>query len=137
MDFAVAEAFVVFDMRQKTFAPHSDLAWVLAHQLQNFSETDRFIACERVWTYSNFEGRLCGYDGPSLSMGDMVRLTEPDGTVSLFRAAVVGFVDISAERDRVERARVHEPTKGRYRVPVCDLTTGRITRGDTWKVWLL
>lgn len=137
MALFTAQALVVFDLGAKTWDPRPSLPWVLSYELRGLDAATALDACERTWVYSNHEGRLCGYDGPSLSVGDMVRLYPHDGQMMLFRCAALGFTDITTDADIVAGARCAEPAEGEYRVPGWDFIAGRrLGPSDSWAAWL-
>lgn len=138
MLFTSARAYFTVDTRTKTFESARPLPHALAHELRNFDAGDPLGACERVFVYSNHEGRLCGYDGPSLSVGDLVELDAPElESTRLYLCAVIGFQDVTARIADFRRVRVDQPSGGgTYRAPVWDYATEQRGSLDSWRVWL-
>lgn len=137
--YRAVRAFHVFDLAAKTISPRADLEYALAYELTGVEADSPGHACEIAFAHSNRDGRRpSGYDGPSLSVGDLVEVEGDAGTLAVYRVAIVGFqrIDAPDELGDLRTARRRQPPEGGWRAPRLDLEHSRLEPGTSWAVWL-
>lgn len=135
--YPAARAFHVFDLIAKTFEPaRDDLEHALCYELRSVDTPSPEGACEVVFAHSNAPGRRpSGYDGPSLSVGDLVEVDTPQGQTLTFRCGAVGFVAVG-DPAAVRSRRLSQPPAGGWVAPHLDLVNGNGETGSSWRPWV-
>ncbi|WP_217924434.1 hypothetical protein [Miltoncostaea oceani] len=136
--YPAVRAFHVFDLVAKTFGPpRADLEHALCYELTSVEAPSPEAACEAAFTHSNApEIRPSGYDGPSLSMGDLVEVDTPEGRTLTFRCQSLGFA-LVADPEIVVSSRLSQPPAGGWVAPRLDLASKALQPGTTWLPWIV
>ena len=136
--FPAVRAFHVFDLVGKTFgAPSAGRVHALCYELLQVDADSSESACEIAFGHSNRPGRRSsGYDGPSLSVGDLLEVDDPEGETGVFICQPLGFARIT-DTSGMSSARLEAPPGGIWQAPRMDLRSGRVMiAGSSWLPWI-